>query len=209
MFEGSDSEFLQSLGSLEDAERFRTLYNDSLDKFSRAATKFNERQDEATGERTGFFEKLAIGSGATIAAIVSFLGSKAHTLEPRWALRTGVCTLAGVIVTALARNYLYPYYFHHALFVPLVDAQIKRDKHMQNYLEATPNAVNLETGRPFDGQTMRTSWDARRESQEELKKNTEKLKDRYFFWWRRCEDACLLLVAASIVMLVLLVWWNF
>lgn len=56
---------------------------------------------------------------------------------------------------------------------------------------------------------MRESWEARLDGLKELKKNTERLKNRYFFWWRRCEDVCLLLVAASIAMLVLLVWCNF
>lgn len=209
MHEGSDPEFLHSLGSFEDSERFRTLYNNSLDECRQAGTRFNERQEKTTSERTAFFEKLAIGAGATIAAIVSFLGSKAHTLEPHWALRTAVCTLAGVIVTALARNYFYPYYLHQAVFLPLSDAQLKRDQHLQNYIETGPTPINLETGRPFDVPRMKESWKARRESLETLKENTERLKQRYFFWWRRCEDVCLCLVAASIAMLVLLVWWNF
>lgn len=181
MHEGSDSEFFHSLSTFEDAERFRTLYNNSLDSYSQAATRFNERLEKTTGERTAFFEKLAIGAGATIAGIVSFLGSKAHMLEPRWALRTAFCALAGVIVTALARNYLYPYYLHQAVFVPLSDAQLKRDQHLQNYIETAANPVNLETGKPFNVPRMKESGEARRESLEKLKKNTEKLKLRYFF----------------------------
>jgi hypothetical protein len=65
---------------------------------------------EAATQRTSFFEKIAIGSGATIAALVSFLGTHAAGLHPHWVLRCSLVSLAIAMVSALYRNYMYPHY---------------------------------------------------------------------------------------------------
>jgi hypothetical protein len=61
-------------------------------------------------EKTQFFEKLALGSGATIAALVSFLGARKDALSPRWLLRSSIVSLALVILLSLYRNWRYQFY---------------------------------------------------------------------------------------------------
>jgi len=59
-------------------------------------------------ERTQFFEKLAIGAGATIAALVSFLGANnKRVLHPEWILRCALVALVVAMFGAMLRNYIY------------------------------------------------------------------------------------------------------
>jgi hypothetical protein len=108
----SDADFLDEMekrqqGQLE-APRLRTLYENAAERYSDRAKRFNEMQTDAATGRISFFQKITIGTGASIAAIVSFLGTKSHTLQPRWVLRASLVTLAFVLFTALLRNFLPP-----------------------------------------------------------------------------------------------------
>jgi hypothetical protein len=78
----------------------------------KAAGKFNQVQADAAKDRTQYFEKLTIGCGAAIAAIVSFLGatSDKHPLHPKWMFPTTVAVLSFAMFAALYRNYRYQNY---------------------------------------------------------------------------------------------------
>jgi hypothetical protein len=85
-------------------------YNFAADRHQQAFEVLTKTQLEAATQRTSFFEKIAIGSGATIAALVSFLGTHAAGLHPHWVLRCSLVSLAIAMVSALYRNYMYPHY---------------------------------------------------------------------------------------------------
>jgi hypothetical protein len=92
-----------------DTQRLKVLFDEASAQYSEKASQFNAYQTDAASERTSFYDKIAIGAGAAIAAMVSFLGAKPHTLEPRWMLRASLVTLGLTMFTALLRNFLYPY----------------------------------------------------------------------------------------------------
>src|SRR6266481_3639165 len=79
---------------------------------------------ELAKERTQYFEKLAIGSGATIAAIVSFLGVHAGKLHPVWIMQCSLISLVVAIVAALYRNFRYPHYILAVTNVSWINAKL-------------------------------------------------------------------------------------
>src|ERR1035437_5934655 len=93
-----DMDFLEQMQHQQatqlDTQRLKVLFDEASAQYSKKASLFSAYQTDAASERTSFFEKIAIGAGATIAAVVSFLGAKPHSLEPRWALRASLVTLA-------------------------------------------------------------------------------------------------------------------
>ena len=58
-----------------DLQRFEHLYTTAVDAKNAAAKEFNNEQVGAAASRKEYFEKLAFGSAAAIAAIVSFVGT--------------------------------------------------------------------------------------------------------------------------------------
>ena len=93
-----------------DATRLRHLLQNADQSLKDARADISQTQVDGAKEKTQYFEKLAIGSGASIAAIVSFLGTHTARLQPAWILRCSLISLAVALVAALYRNYRYMSY---------------------------------------------------------------------------------------------------
>jgi hypothetical protein len=65
-----------------ESARLKTLHDAANANLNEALKTANQTQIDIAKERTQFFEKLAIGSGATIAAMVSFFGAHSQRLQP-------------------------------------------------------------------------------------------------------------------------------
>ena len=150
-------------------------------------------------ERTQFFEKLAIGSGAAITALVSFLGAHSEKLRPPWILRTSLVSLVVAILAALCRSLTYQEYFPSTADIlrsklRLEEQKLKRERNLQGGGEQ-PADVNRLAG-------------LIKETQEALpKKECEK---RWLFrGLKTAEIVCLLAVAVAMVSLVWLALVNF
>jgi hypothetical protein len=89
-----------------EVERLRRLLQSADQSVRDAEADYSETQLDLAKGKTQYFEKLAIGSGAAIAAIVSFLGVHAGKLQP---VRIMQCSIIS-LVAALYRNFRYPYY---------------------------------------------------------------------------------------------------
>lgn len=61
-------------------------------------------------ETTQYFEKVALGSGATIAAMVSFIGVHSGKLAPPYLLRSALVTLVVTMFAAMYCNWRYRHY---------------------------------------------------------------------------------------------------
>jgi hypothetical protein len=168
-----------------------------------ADAAFDQAQVDIAKERTQFFEKLAIGSGAAITALVSFLGAHPKCLRPPWALRTSLVSLAVAILAALCRSLTYQEYFPSTADIRrsksrIEEQQLKRERILQGGGEQ-PTDVNKTADR-LAGLT--------KETQEALpKKECEK---RWLFrGLKTAENVCLLAVAVAMVSLVWLALVNF
>src|ERR1035438_1104565 len=135
-----DSTFLQDIEKVQtnqiEIQRLRSWYDEAAQDFSKKAKQINEYQIVAASDRVSFFEKVAIGAGASIAAIVSFLGAKSHPLEPRWVLRASLISLASVLFAALLRNFLYPFYLLAARNVEYSKAYREKEKRKAQCIKA-------------------------------------------------------------------------
>lgn len=192
-----------------EAQRLMALYNDAAQRYSKRADLFNAYQTDAAAERTSFFEKIAIGAGATIAATVSFLGTKSHSLEPRWALRASLITLAFVMFTALLRNFLYPFYLFAARQLEWFKAYREKERCKAQYITGTAINLDLDTGKPIDAKQFAIDWEkSDKDSADSIEKVAKRL-DLYLKGWTYSERACLIALVVAVVCLVLLTWWNF
>lgn len=61
-------------------------------------------------EKVQYFEKIALGSGATIAAIVSFMGTKSSSVHTPRLVRWALLMLFLALFTAMLRNWVFPFY---------------------------------------------------------------------------------------------------
>ncbi len=93
-----------------DEHRLHLRWKARRKRYVDATRQQAEKQAELAKERTQYFEKIALGSGATIAAVVSFIGSQKSTLQPAWLFRSALIALVVTMVAAMYRNYKYPYY---------------------------------------------------------------------------------------------------
>ncbi len=190
-------------------QRLRSLYDEAAQDYSKKANQLNEHSIVAAKDRVSFFEKVAIGAGASIAAIVSFLGAKSHPLEPRWVLRASLISLSSVLFAALLRNYLYPFYFFAARQVQYSKAYREKEKRKAQCVKAMPVNINLDTGEQIDPTKFLIEWEQDDTQSASAIEKLQKRETRYFRGWKWSEAACLSAIFVSSQWLVLLVRWNF
>ncbi len=205
----SDSDFLNQMNSQMEAQRLKGLYDDAAARGNNAAERFNSAQADAASERVDFYEKLAIGAGAAIAAIVSFVGSKAHSLQPPWLLRASLVSLTITMAAALVRNYLYTSYLLFARQIQWLVAYREKEKRATELMNVQQLNIDVETGNPIDAEQFAVKW---KKSDLESEVGIEHLRKRirrYFHGWKHSGELCFLSLVAAAIGLIILVWWNF
>ena len=106
---------------------------------------------EIASETTKYFEKVALGSGATIAAMVSFIGSHSGKLSPPYLLRSALVTLVMAMLTAMYRNWRYPRYVLTQYQAQHYQAMLNREQCKRDYFMAAPTA-SLQDGKIINPQ---------------------------------------------------------
>jgi hypothetical protein len=94
-------------------KRMESLQRVKLDGYAVVISELEVELDlqiDSGAEKAQYFEKLAIGSGAAIAAMVSFLGGHTGRLQPAWIPRCSLVSLVIAMFAALYRNFRYPFY---------------------------------------------------------------------------------------------------
>jgi hypothetical protein len=197
----------------QEATRFKLLAKLSSEQLRKAAERFNQIQYEVARESTHFIEKLAIGSGATIAALVSFLGAQHATIRPHWILRTALVSLATVVVAALYHTFRYPYYkrdLNHKLWLEADRKDRQQQYNEYHYLYQYGNpTIDVDTGQPIDFAEWTDTFNKR---DAELASSIQFRKKEEEHWWRHCTWAvnlCLTAVSVAIISLVWLALCNF
>lgn len=196
-------------GDYVEVERLRRLMQ-SADQSVRDIDADNSKTKVELGkERTQYFEKLAIGSGATIAAIVSFLGVHPGKLQPVWILQCSLISLLVAMVAALYRNFRYPYYILAVNNVSWINAKLYQQQRKKECFQVEPNAISWQTGEPIDAE----SWIVEAEKAEtEMKPIIKQRERQHKRLWREVkvsETVCLVAVSAAMISLVWLALRNF
>jgi hypothetical protein len=107
-------------------------------------------QIEGAKGRVDFYDKLALGSGATIAALVSFLGTHSTKLQPTWILRSALVFLVLTMIASLFRNYRYPNYVLQIHKISWIRCSRYQQQCRVNCLKADPTAISIQTGEPVN-----------------------------------------------------------
>jgi hypothetical protein len=175
------------------ALRTRSPLDGALEILNENESDLRQRHLSADLGREKFFDRLALGSGAAITAIVSFLGAHSAGLHPEWALRCSLIALALTMCAALYRNLLYPRYRLHAS--------------AHNWLVALRRAERVEADSQIikrgEDSVVYDDWRASLERDDPAIKETAKRADILSFHFLLAE---LISVLSACVAMVALVW---
>ncbi len=208
-FQEMISRLQRPLSNAQEIQRLSLLL-DGADKLLRKTeTDIEQIQVDSAQERVEYFEKLTIGAGAAIAAIVTFLGSHSTTLHPHWILRSSLVFLGFAMLAGLFRNFRYPNYVMQIRKVSWIKATLYQAKCRLDLMKADPAAVDIRTGQVIDiVQKMKEFAEDDKESSAILKQN-EEIGERLRKQWTYAEWFCLTFLFLEMVSLVWLALANF
>lgn len=189
-------------------ERVRRRLEAASEEVSVAARKFNETQIVAATERSDFFDKLIIGAGAAIAAIVSFLGAHNGHLRPKWALSVSLISLLVTIVAGLYRNFRYPNYVLKVRSRIWLEARLKEQQCKKDFFKRHPS-IDIDTGEFIDASQWISETKESDEKTEELIQQLNKEEKGLEHEWHWAEFVCLASVLAAMIALTLLALITF
>jgi hypothetical protein len=185
------------------------LYDRALAARHAARADLDRTVLDGTKERTQFFEKLAIGSGATIAALVSFLGANdKRVLHPHWILRSALVALVVAMFTAMLRNYVYLHWaerFTNRVWLKKSHEELKaRD----NLYEQNASLMGKLEENPFDLGPWETGIPKGAPAQKFINTRVA-LDNRLKRAFTVAENVCLICIVVAIISLVSLALCNF
>lgn len=136
------------LSEIHDKQRMDALLDGANAYVKRTAQERADKTAEIAKQHTEYFDKLSLGSGAVLAAIVSFVGGK-KDLHPAWLLRETMIVLTLSVIVVLIRNAIYPYYIGSVYLKRALKAEIDRDSIQADYLAKYP-VHDLDSGELID-----------------------------------------------------------
>ncbi len=192
----------------EDAARLRHLQlaDQSLNE---AIKSLNQTQLDGAKERTQYFEKLAIGAGAAIAAIVSFLGAHAGRLQPAWILRCSLIALVVALIFALYRNLRYPTYVLAVRNRLWIEASRCQQQRKNDVFQVDRSVVSWQSGEPIDLQEWTAEFRKSDAGLETLVEDQLKRENRLLKEFKCAEYVCLSSITIAMLSLVWLALRNF
>jgi hypothetical protein len=189
-------------------KRLQILWERARRKVTAIDEQVADKSVEMNRERIEYFEKIALGCGATIALVVSFVGAHAERLHPAWLLRSSLVVLALAMICAMYRNWRYPYYVLAALYKRLDKAMLEEAECKRNVTVST-DALSLQSGRPFDVAQVEQEF-LRAKSALAAKISEFEGQERRVSIELRCiEPLTLILAILGLGLLIWLAWLNF
>jgi hypothetical protein len=192
-----------------DIPRLKILLTNASERLDKTIADLNQSLIDVASDRTAFFDRLTIGAGAVIAAIVSFLGSHASTLRPEWALRCSLIGLALAIVAGLYRSYRYPYYVTQVRKTEWIEAQLNHQRRRFDLILADGPSVDIHTGEPISKAKIKAECEGSDAKDAAVVEEMVKLRDRLLKECHRAEGVCLAAIGLAMVSLVLLALLTF
>jgi hypothetical protein len=176
-----------------------------------AIHNYNQAQLDGAKDRTQYFEKLTIGSGAAIAAIVSFLGaSDKRSLHPEWTLRCSLVALVLALFTALYRNWRYQNYVL-AVKRRLWSEAGRDEQRCRNdlFLGASLPIFGWDTGKPINMDEWKAKFAKSDAEAESAIARCLKDEQHRFTEIRVAGNVCLGSICIAMAALVVLAFFNF
>jgi cell division protein FtsB len=200
---------LTRLPDPQEIQRLRLLHEGAVKQLQKVESdKERDQLDSAQG-RVGFFDKLTIGAGATIAALVSFLGAHSSKLQPAWILRGALFFLALTMVAALFRNFRYPNYVLQIHKISWIRCTRYEQQCRLNYIKADPTVVSITTGEPIDVATLVEECKKSETEIEQLDQESARVAERLRKQWAYAESLCISFACIAVILLLWLAFVNF
>lgn len=132
-------------------QRLQRLHEQAHNTLVAAQKQTEEQQLTIAKDESGHFEKLAGFCGAAIVLVVSFLGGHKE-IRMRWhmLIPISILVLAVGMIAATLRNNFYRRWAHRVYERSSLQAQRDEQEARGKCLEATPNAVSMQTGEQLD-----------------------------------------------------------
>ena len=189
-------------------ERLDTVVKSETRRAEIVNQKLHQATIDIAKEKTQYIEKIALGSGATIAAIVSFVGSHNNKLHPSWLLRSALVSLVLAMMGAMYRNWRYPFYQYN--FHTRLDQQaaLRLETAKAEFISLF-QVNDVETGKMINKDEYLSQY---RTDARVIQSNIAGLlrKEEWILNEAKyVEFVALILAAAGITMLVGLAWINF
>ncbi|MHB1795511.1 MAG: hypothetical protein ACYCPO_11135 [Acidobacteriaceae bacterium] len=189
-------------------ERLRLLLESASKEVSDAAHKLNDEQVDSAVSRKEYFEKLAIGAGAAIAAIVSFIGTHSGRLQPAWLLRCSLVSLVIALIAALYRNFRYPNYKLEVRKRIWMEALLKEQQCKKDFFSVNRGMIDIHTGQPISGQWAQECEESDSRTKDAIDASSKR-ENRLLQEWHWAEYACVITIGIAMIALVWLAIRNF
>jgi hypothetical protein len=187
----------------------KILLDNASENLNKAIADLNQNQIDVANGRTAYFDRLTIGAGAVIAAIISFLGSHASTLHPEWSLRCSLVSLTLAILAGLYRSFRYPYYILQARKVIWIEAARHHEKVKGEWIAACGDVLNVLTGNPINTGNSQEKWGTADAELGTALKGDIKKREHLLSECHLTEAVCLIAIGVAMVSLVWLALCTF
>lgn len=203
-------ENLENIPAKTERMRLQALF-DSAERHSMLVNQRGvEGSLEIYKEKTHYFEKIALGCGGAITLIVSFIGSHTGMLQPTWLIRAALVTLLLAMITAMFRNWKFPFYKHYSYLLEQSMADLKKEGRRAEILNVPGSSpINFYDGNPVD---LPKELDKIKKNEEVLKANIvtlEKKQASALRWVNNAEFATTILSVGAMALLLAIAWINF
>lgn len=184
------------------------LWENANKQLQKVNSDIEGSQIEAAKGRADFYDKLTFGAGATIAALVSFLGVHSTKLHPAWIFRGALLSLVLTVVAGLFRNYRYPNYVLQIHKISFIRCTRFEQQCRLNFYEvdhqADPDAIiALQTGKPFNMSQFTKDIEKANEELEPVLRNTERIAERLQKQWTYAQNFS---IGFALIAAIFLVW---
>ncbi len=159
-------------------------------------------------DRVAYFEKIAVGAGAAVTLLVTFVSSHSPRLQPKWLFRAALTSLVLAMIAAMFRNWRFPYYLSAVYRKEEIAAIRNKEKARLDYaVFIRPH--DMRTGRMVDIEKMTNEFNKMCEALDVKIQESAEDADWTLGHVMLAEHLTLSLVMAGMVGLVVLAWLNF
>jgi hypothetical protein len=191
-----------------DVQRLYTLLQSAQVRARKKSELLSQTSIDVAKDKTQYFERVALGSGATIAAVVSFIATRSGGLRPPYLLRASLVVLIVAMIGAMYRNWRYSFYLLAHRATQDLSATYELERAKRDYLLVAPSK-SLDDGQPINATEFDEAFKKDELQWKESVTNCQRKEDRIFRELTGVESATLILVVAGLVLLVILAWINF
>jgi hypothetical protein len=190
-------------------QRLKILLDNASENLNKSIAAINQSQIDVANGRTAYFDRLTIGAGAVIAAIISFLGGHASTLHPEWLLRCSLVSLTLGLLAGLYRSFRYPYYIMQVRKVVWIEAARHHQKIKGEFIVADGPSFDINTGNLINKARISEEYGTSDAELDTVTKDNIKKRELLLKECHSAEAVCLAAIAIAMFSLVWLALCTF